>query len=115
MAFFGRGLFLSLAVSAAAFSTSAAEPNWILGGYSNIPSFVRSVEKNGDAVLIKIDTGSLSKLAIGAVCFLYRADTFIAQAVVVEANRESSVAKVLSNDAVLAGDKVYIKRQPDSQ
>lgn len=115
MAFFGRGLFLSLAVSAAAFATSAAEPNWILSGYSNIPSSVRSVEKDGDGVLIKIDTGSSSKLAIGAVCYIYRDITLIAQAIVVEANIETSVAKVLSNDAVLAGDKVYIKRQPDSQ
>ena len=115
MAFFGRGLILSLAVFAAAISTSASEPNWILSGYSNIASTVRRVENKGDAVLIKIDTGSSSKLAIGAVCNIYRADDFIAQAIIVAANREASVAKVLSNAEVLAGDKVYIKRQPDSQ
>ena len=114
MAFFGRGIFVMAAVFAALQTASAAGPDWSLAGYSNIPSTVREIKTEGDAVLIKINTGSMSGLAIGSVCYVYRSDAFITQ-VVVEAKRDASVAKVLSDEAVLFGDKVYIKRQPDLQ
>ena len=114
MAFFGRGIFV-LAAVIAALQTASAGPDWSLAGYSNIPSTVREIKTEGDAVLIKINTGSMSGLAIGSVCYVYRSDAFITQAVVVEAKRDVSVAKVLSDEAVLSGDKVYIKRQPDLQ
>ena len=115
MAFFGRGIFVLAAVIAALQTASAAGPDWSLAGYSNIPSTVREIKTEGDAVLIKINTGSMSGLAIGSVCYVYRSDAFITQAVVVEAKRDVSVAKVLSDEAVLSGDQVYIKRQPDLQ
>ena len=113
MAVSGRGFFAFAAALAAAGAVSAAEPHWLLTGHSNRPSAVRGVGKEGDAVLIKIDTGSASRLATGSVCYIYRSKALIAQAVVVEAKREASVAKVLSGAEVLSGDEVYIKRQPD--
>lgn len=115
MAVSDRGFFAFAAVLAAAGAVSAAEPDWQLTGYSNRPSAVREVAKEGDAVLIRIDTGSASRLATGSVCYIYRSKALIAQAVVVEAKREASVAKVLSGAEVLSGDEVYIKRQPDLQ
>lgn len=111
----GRGFFALAAAFAAAGAVSAAEPDWQLSGYLNRPSAVREIAREGDAVLIKIDTGSASRLATGSVCYVYRSGALIAQAVVVEAKRESSVAKVLSGAEVLSGDEVYIKRQPDLQ
>lgn len=115
MELFGRGLAIFVVLTAAYLTASAAGPDWAFGGFANIAATVREIKTERDTVLVKIDTARSGRLPIGTVCKIYRGETFIADAMVVEAAGETSVAKVLSTEAVLSGDKVYIKRQPDSQ
>ena len=116
MALFGRGILVLISSMIFMQIASAASPNWKLNGsYTNIAATVQEVESVEDAVLIKIDTGTESKLAAGSVCQVFRGDDKIAEVVIVEAKRKTSVAMKLTGSAVKAGDKIYITRQPDSQ
>ena len=85
----------------------AAPADWLLK--SNYSQRVAKVSnQKGIADLITIDTGTQSNLRIGALCTVSRQDQNIAQAVVVEADRDRSVALVLNGSQVQAGDAVYI-------
>lgn len=88
----------------------AAPADWLLkSNYSQRAAKVAKVSnQKGIADLITIDTGTQSNLRIGALCTVSRQDQNIAQAVVVEADRDRSVALVLNGSQVQAGDAVYI-------
>lgn len=88
----------------------AAPADWLLkSNYSQRVAKVAKVSnQKGIADLITIDTGTQSNLRIGALCTVSRQDQNIAQAVVVEADRDRSVALVLNGQQIQTGDAVYI-------
>jgi len=110
MARFGKGMLSILALSAIgslAFATPAdwsLKTNYALKG----AKVVEVINEKGIADLITIDTGSQSNLRTGVLCSISRDDKQIAQAVVVESNREKSVGLVLNGQQVQSGDAVYI-------
>ncbi len=88
----------------------AAPADWSLkSNYSQrVAKVAKVANQKGIADLITIDTGTQSNFRIGALCTVSRQDQNIAQAVVVEADRDRSVALVLNGQQIQTGDAVYI-------
>ncbi len=108
MAKAGKVLFLSIFSALTCFASS---PKWITKDNSfskeNMGRVVEVIPAE-NADLVVIDTGLRSNLRIGAVCSVDCPENKTAKVVVVEANRQKSVALVITNNEIPQGAAVYI-------
>lgn len=87
----------------------ASEPVWVLKN----PAFgrvakIESVDSESPAELITIDTGSESKLQIGALCDVIGEGGKLTRATIVEATSSKAVAMLEGKGEVRKGDRVSI-------
>ncbi len=106
MVSFGKVIFLTLVLTFSEICF-AESPEWVLKNtYLNRENNVLEVRE--DLGLIRIDTGSQSNLRRGAFCKVYRGKQYIGDVVIVESEKDKSVAMITSDIEIKKGDVVYI-------
>ena len=103
---FGKVL-LVCAVAAVGQSIFAESPEWVLKT-TYLQRVNKVLEVRDDLGLVKIDTGSQSNLLTGAICRVYRNKQHVGDVVIVDSDKTTAVATIISDIKIEKGDAVYI-------